>query len=111
MPNLQKLAIAGDLGPGALAQLAGANLSNLTDLDLTHTRIDGPTLQAFVAQRALPKLAGIAISLYGEQMQDWCDWNGALVGQGNVRLDSHEIESRYLAGSGVHVISAFTSAW
>ena len=68
-------------------------------------------MQAFVAQRALPKLACIAISLYGEQIEDWCYWNDALVGQDNVRQDSHEIESRYLAGSGVHVISAFTSAW
>ena len=60
-------------------------------------------------QRALPKLRGIAISLYGEQVEDWHDWNGALVGQGNVRMDRHEIESRYLTGSGVRIIPAFTS--
>ncbi len=111
LPNLRRLAIADDLGPKALAQLASANLNNLTDLDLTHTRIDGPALQAFVNQRALPKLRGIAIALYGEQVEDWCDWNGAVVGQGNVRLDHQEIESRYLAGSGVRVIPAFTPDW
>jgi len=111
MPNLQKLAISGDLGPGALEQLARANLNNLTDLDLTHTRIDGPTLQAFVNQHALPKLRGIAINLFGEHTEAWCDWNGAVVGHGNVRLDHHEIESRYLVGSGVRVIPAFTSDW
>ena len=111
LPNLRRLAIADDLGPKALAQLASANLNNLTDLDLTHTRIDGPALQAFVNQRALPKLRGIAITLYGEQVEDWCDWNGAVVGQGNVRLDHQEIESRYLAGSGVRVIPAFTPDW
>lgn len=111
LPNLRRLAIADDLGPKALAQLASANLNNLTDLDLTHTQIDGPALQAFVNQRALPKLRGIAITLYGEQVEDWCDWNGAVVGQGNVRLDHQEIESRYLAGSGVRVIPAFTPDW
>ena len=111
LPNLRRLAIAGDLGPRALTQLASTNLHDLTDLDLTHTRVDGPALQAFVNQRALPKLRGIAITLYGEQVEDWCDWNGAVVGQGNVRLSHHEIESRYLAGSGVRIIPAFTPDW
>ena len=111
MPNLQRLAIAGDLGAGALAQLAGANLSKLSELDLTHSQIDGPTLQAFVNQRALPSLRGIAIILHGDQVEDWCDWNGAVVGQGNVRLKDHEIESRYLVGSGIRVIAAFTPDW
>lgn len=103
---LERLLIAGqDLAADAARLLQQSKLPSLRELDLAHAGVDGPLLQSLAATRASP--LAVAIELYGEELETWHDWNGAVVGSGPLRLTDAQIAQRYLRGSGWRVIDAF----
>ena len=83
--------------------LAGADLPLLETLDIRGNSVQGDALRELVTTRRFAALKRVAIRLYGDETEDYCDWNGAVVGNGSVHLTDREIEKLWLAGTGVCV--------
>jgi hypothetical protein len=105
-PSLRVLDFSDNNLADALPEaLNGAALPALEAIDLRGNNLSGPGLRAFVLARQFPRLERVAMSMSGDEMQDYHDWNGAVVGSGPVPLDERDIEQRFLAGTDVRVVA------
>lgn len=86
------------------AALDGAALPLLHTLDLRGNSLSPQALRDFAHAHPFANLRRIGIALDSEVMEDYCDWNGAVVGRGPVPLSAAEIEAKWLSGTGLRVL-------
>lgn len=103
-PRLKSLGLADNgLRDHFREALAGAALPQLESLDLRGNNLSPQALREFALNHGFASLKRIGVQIASEQMEDYCDWNGAVVGSGPVPLRAAEIEATWLAGTGLRV--------
>lgn len=91
--------------------LEDARLPLLELLDLRGNSLSPQGLRDFAHSHGFRSLRRIGIQLNGERMEDYCDWNGAVVGSGPIALTAAEIEASWLAGTGLRVFNEAATEW
>jgi len=110
-PDLEFLAVGHEIDESFLDTLARADLPSLRDIELRFTGVRD--IRQFAARRhpGLPKLERIGITAFSDREETYHDWDGSVVGRGNVKMDDREVQEAFFRESPYRLLPSDSGTW